>query len=65
MRKSKCEGYTQSYNAQAVVDADGSQLIVGQRVSTPSASLRALSLSKRLRRRRGRDCRGHPETRCE
>jgi transposase len=34
MRKSKSEGYTQSYNAQAVVDADGSQLIVGQRVST-------------------------------
>jgi transposase len=35
MRKSKREGYTQSYNAQAVVDADGSQLIVGRpRVST-------------------------------
>jgi transposase len=34
MRKSKREGYTQSYNAQAVVDAEGSQLIVGQRVST-------------------------------
>lgn len=33
MRKSKREGYTQSYNAQAVVDANGSQLIVGQRVS--------------------------------
>jgi transposase len=32
MRKSKREGYTQSYNAQAVVDADGSCLIVGQRV---------------------------------
>ena len=41
MRKSKREGYTQSYNAQAIVDADGSQLIVGQRVSTPSATLRA------------------------
>ena len=39
MRKSKREGYTQSYNAQAIVDADGSQLIVGQRVSTPSATL--------------------------
>jgi transposase len=37
MRKSKSEGYTQSYNAQAVVDADGSQLIVGQRVSTSPA----------------------------
>jgi transposase len=34
MRKSKRESYTQSYNAQAVVDAEGSQLIVGQRVST-------------------------------
>lgn len=33
MRKNKREGYTQSYNAQAVVDADGSQLILGQRVS--------------------------------
>lgn len=37
MRKNKREGYTQSYNAQAVVDAEGSQLIVGQRVS-PCAS---------------------------
>lgn len=34
MRKSKREGYTQSYNAQAVVDAEGTQLIVAQRVST-------------------------------
>jgi transposase len=34
MRKSKREGYTQSYNCQAVVDADGSQLIVGPGVST-------------------------------
>jgi len=33
MRKSKRESYTQSYNAQAVVDAGGSQVIVGQRVS--------------------------------
>lgn len=37
MRKNKREGYTQSYNAQAVVDAEGSQLIVGQRLS-PCAS---------------------------
>lgn len=29
MRKSRREGYTQSYNAQAAVDADGSMLIVG------------------------------------
>jgi hypothetical protein len=34
MRKNKREGYTQSYNTQAVVDTQGSQLIVGQRVST-------------------------------
>jgi transposase len=34
MRKSKREGYTQSYNCQAVVDAGSSRLIVGQRVST-------------------------------
>ena len=34
MRKSKREGYTQSYNAQAAVDADGSQLVVATRVST-------------------------------
>jgi len=33
MRKSKREGYTQSYNAQAVVDADGSMLIVGRHVT--------------------------------
>ncbi len=39
MRKSKREGYTQSYNAQAVVDADGSALIVGQRVSTCAADV--------------------------
>lgn len=39
MRKSKREGYTQSYNAQAIVDAEGSQLIVGQRVSTCAADV--------------------------
>ena len=39
MRKSKRESYTQSYNAQAIVDADGSQLIVGQRVSTCAADV--------------------------
>jgi len=33
MRKSKRSSYEQSYNSQAVVDADGSQLIVGQRVT--------------------------------
>lgn len=33
MRKNKRSGYTESYNAQAAVDADGSQLIVGEGVS--------------------------------
>jgi len=33
MRKNKRAGFTQSYNAQAAVDADGSQLILGQHVS--------------------------------
>ena len=33
MRKNKRAGFTQSYNAQAAVDADGSQLIVGQHVT--------------------------------
>ena len=33
MRKSKRSEYRQSYNAQAVVDADGSQLILGRGVS--------------------------------
>jgi len=33
MRKSQRESFSQSYNAQVVVEAGGSQLIVGQRVS--------------------------------
>ena len=33
MRKSKRSSYTQSYNAQVVVDADGSQLILGGHVT--------------------------------
>jgi transposase len=33
MRKNKREGYTQSYNSQAAVDADGSQLILSKHVS--------------------------------
>ena len=33
MRKSKQHEYRQAYNAQAVVDAGGSQLIVGARVT--------------------------------
>jgi hypothetical protein len=37
MRKSKYSSYEQAYNAQAVVDAEGSQLILGTAVlSTPS-----------------------------
>lgn len=32
MRKSKSHEYRQAYNAQAVVDADGSQLILGTRI---------------------------------
>jgi transposase len=37
MRKSKSHEYRQAYNAQAVVDAEGSQLILGARIS-PCAS---------------------------
>lgn len=33
MRKSERDSFTQSYNAQACVDADGSQLVLGARVS--------------------------------
>ena len=33
MHKNKRAGFTESYNAQAAVDADGSQLIVGEHVS--------------------------------
>jgi len=33
MRKNQREGYSQSYNVQVVVDAEGCQLMVGQRVS--------------------------------
>jgi len=33
MRKNKRSGFTESYNAQAAVDAEGSQLIVGEYVS--------------------------------
>jgi len=33
MRKNKRSGYEQAYNAQAVVDADGSQLVLSARVS--------------------------------
>ncbi len=33
MRKNKRSGYEQAYNAQAVVDAEGSQLVLSARVS--------------------------------
>ena len=33
MRKSRRHEYRQAYNAQAAVDADGSQLVLGARVS--------------------------------
>lgn len=37
MRKSKRHEYRQAYNAQAVVDADGSQLVLGAEVSSNAA----------------------------
>lgn len=42
MRKNKREGYTQSYNAQAGVDADGSQLILSNHVSTNASDANEL-----------------------
>ena len=42
MRKSRNEAFEQSYNAQAAVCADGSQLIVGARVSTSSSDANEL-----------------------
>jgi transposase len=33
MRKNKRSGYEQSYNAQAVVDADGTQMVLGVRIT--------------------------------
>lgn len=45
MRKHKRAGFTQSYNAQAVVDAEGSQLIVGQRVSQSPSDGREMEKS--------------------
>lgn len=37
MRKSRRDGWQQAYNAQAVVDADGSQLILGAYIADSSA----------------------------
>ena len=45
MRKNKTSSYRQSYNAQAVVDADGSQLVLGHRVSQCASDRNELSAS--------------------
>ena len=42
MRKSKRHEYRQAYNAQAVVDAEGSQLVLGARVSNNVSDRREL-----------------------
>ena len=42
MRKSKRHEYRQAYNAQAVVDAEGSQLVLGARVSSNASDRREL-----------------------
>ena len=43
MRKNKRSEYRQGYNAQAVVDADGSQLVLGHRVSQCASDRNELS----------------------
>ncbi len=45
MRKNKREGYTQSYNAQVAVDADGSQLILSHHVTTCASDANELEPS--------------------
>ncbi len=45
MRKSKREGYTQSYNDQAAVDADGTQLILSHHVTTCASDANELEPS--------------------
>ena len=42
MRKSKSSGFIQGYNAQAVVDAEGSQLILATRISQSASDAREL-----------------------
>lgn len=42
MRKSRRHEYRQAYNAQAVVDAEGSQLVLGARVSNSASDRREL-----------------------
>jgi len=43
MRKNKHSGYEQSYNAQATVDAEGSQLVLGARVTDCSGDWNELA----------------------
>lgn len=43
MRKNNRSEYTQSYNAQAVVDAEGSQLVVGARVTNAGVDRKELA----------------------
>lgn len=45
MRKNKRSGYEQAYSAQAVVDADGSQLVIGARVSQCASDRNELAAS--------------------
>lgn len=45
MRKSKRDGYTQSCNAQAAVDADGSQLILSHHITTCASDANELEPS--------------------
>lgn len=55
MRKSKWEGYRQAYNAQAAVDADGSQLIVATDVlQTPSDANELVSLIEKVEENAGK-----------
>ena len=46
MRKSRRDGWTQSYNAQAVVDAEGTQLIVGTGVSRSPSDANGLEAAR-------------------
>ena len=43
MRKNSREGYTQSYNNQAAVDADGSQLVLSNHVSQSASDVKELA----------------------
>jgi transposase len=48
MRRSKREGYEQAYNGQAVVDADGSQLVLGARVTQCASDSNELMADVRM-----------------